>query len=215
MKTFTIIGILSAGVIFASAQTATNIYSVSPNAAIPIGNQVGLVSQTSVVGLVGDTISSITVTLNITGGYNGSLYAYLSGPNGGFDVLLNQSGSSGGSIGYLDNGFNITLDDNAANNVQTYQAITGVLPANTQLTGTWQSAGNAESSFVGNDPNGTWTLFVANLTGGSPQSTLANWGLTITTTPVPEPQIMPLLISGLLVFIGVGRRQFKRPVSAS
>jgi subtilisin-like proprotein convertase family protein len=202
MKTIAIIGTLMAGAGLALAQT-TNSESGGAGGPIPVGNPVGLVSTTDVSDIAaGSTISSITVNLDISGGFNGSLYAYLSGPNGGFDVLLNQPGSSGGSIGYLDNGLNLTLDDSAANNIQTYETTTGVLAASTQLTGAWQSAGNTLSSFAGTDPAGTWTLFVANLTGGSPQSTLTGWSMTIVTA-VPEPQTWAMCAAGaFMLFAG-------------
>src|ERR1035437_1861431 len=60
---------------------------------IPDGNPVrltlvGTVSGTPSGGIVG----GLTVCLNISGGYNGDLYAYLVAPNGTMVVLLNQPG---------------------------------------------------------------------------------------------------------------------------
>src|ERR1700760_3775370 len=98
MKTLAIIGTLLAGAGLALAQN-TNSYLVNPDTVIPVGNPVGLVSSTVVTGLAGARITDITVNLDISGGYNGDLYVYLVGPDGDFNVLLNQSGSSGGSIG--------------------------------------------------------------------------------------------------------------------
>src|SRR5476651_2336665 len=79
------------------------------NATIADNNQSGYANTIAVSGLVA-AISNVTVTLDITGGYNGDLYAYLAGPNAGFAVLLNRSGvNSGNAFGYSDAGFNITF----------------------------------------------------------------------------------------------------------
>jgi hypothetical protein len=202
MKLFITIGMLLLGAGITFSENVTNTYAVHPDANIPVGNPVGLVSTIDISGFTDVTIASISISLNIVGGYNGDLYMYLAGPHDGFDLLLDQPGSSDGSVGYLDNGLNINLDDGAAKSIQNYQDTTGSLPANTQLTGTWRSAGNDLASFFGGDPNGTWTLFVANRVGGSPSSTLMDWSLNIVTTPVPEPQTSALLIGGLSALAG-------------
>ena len=41
---------------------------------------------------VGSVVLELTVELNISGGYNGDLYAYLVAPNGTLVVLMNQPG---------------------------------------------------------------------------------------------------------------------------
>src|SRR5471032_1188201 len=90
---------------------------------IPDNNPSGNASTLGVSGLVA-AIANVTVSLDITGGYNGDLYAYLAGPNGGFAVLFNWVGVGGTSAyGYSDAGFNITLNDGAANSgdIHTYQ----------------------------------------------------------------------------------------------
>ena len=50
---------------------------------------------TSGLAGTGGIITKLTVSLNISGGYNGDLYAYLAGPNGGFAVHLNRAGIRG------------------------------------------------------------------------------------------------------------------------
>lgn len=212
MKKIAIIGVLAVGIGLASAQT-TNTFTVSPNAAIPVGSIVGLASTTDVTGFTGETIANITVNLNISGGYNGDLYAYLAGPNGGFDVLLNQPGGTANSFGYLDAGLsNVTFDDSSANSIQTYQLVSN--PGGAALTGgVWQSAGTSLNSFVGTDPDGTWTLFVANLASGTPVSTLNSWGFTIVTTPVPEPQTWMMAALGFLGLMTILKRKRAGQVS--
>jgi spore coat protein U-like protein len=58
------------------------------------------------------SIVNLTVTLDISGGFNGGYYAYLVNNSGGFAILLNRPGTTAGnSLGYADSGFNITLSD--------------------------------------------------------------------------------------------------------
>ncbi len=221
MKLSLIIGTLlvSAGALL--GQT-TSTYSTSVNLAIPDGNQVGLVSTTNLTGFAADAyITDLNVTLNISGGYNGDLYAYLAGPGGGFAVLLNRTGVGGGNdFGYGDAGFNITLSDSAANNVHYYQAVTN--PNGGVLTGTWQPDGeNVDptgsdvgsapatallSSFYNANPNGTWQLFVADLSSGD-TSQLVSWGMSVTV--VPEPQTLAFVGMGLMVFLAAGKLKRK------
>lgn len=199
-------------------QTLTNVSFTSVNQLIPDGNPIGMSSTTNFSGIPG-TVTSVTVNLDITGGFNGDLYAYLAGPAGGFAVLLNRTGvTAGNANGYSDSGFNITLSDGSPN-VHLYQLDTS--PGG-QLTGTWgpdgrnidpQSAPNLFdsastatdlSSFVGNTADGTWTLFVADMSSGG-QSTLVSWGLSVVT--VPEPQTWALVVGGMGVLYMLNRRR--------
>jgi subtilisin-like proprotein convertase family protein len=165
-------------------------FTNSVNEAIPDGNPAGLDSTIEVSGLSGQ-VADVSVQLNVTGGYNGDLYAYLAGPTAGFAVLLNRVGvGSGNTFGYGDTGFNVRLSDTSgANNIHTYQIGLYNLNLAGQLTGTWaadgltlspQSAPSAFdsatptaglASFDGADPNGVWTLFISDVAGGN-ESTL-------------------------------------------
>jgi subtilisin-like proprotein convertase family protein len=200
----------------ASAQTGTNYnFTFSANAAVPDGNPSGIALNTNLTGVNG-SIASLTVSLDISGGYNGDLYAYLRGPNGGFSVLLNRTGvTAGNSLGYDDSGFDVTFADSAAGNIHLYQEPTYNLNGGGQLTGDWQPDGRAIdplsnpslfdatqptsllNSFGGTDANGKWTLFLADLSGGG-QSIIVNWGLNLET--VPEPSACALL--GIGIFLG-------------
>lgn len=204
------------GVSLAVAQTTTNYsFTFSANVAVPDGNASGVALTTGLTDL-GGTITSVTVSLDISGGFNGDLYAYLRGPNGGFAVLLNRVGvTSGDAFGYSDTGFNVTFDDSGGyNNIHFYQNLSYDLNGGGQLTGTWASDGrnidpqSAPSlfdttlptalltSFDGTDPDGTWTLFLADLSSGE-QSTVVTWGLNIQI--VPEPSAYALLAVGILL----------------
>ena len=197
----------------ASAQTNYS-FTFSPNQVVPDGNANGVALNANLTGLIG-TITNLTVSLDITGGFNGDLYASLVGPNGGFAVLLNRVGvTAGNAFGYADTGFAVTFNDSASfTNVHFYQTLSYDLNGTGQLTGTWGSDGrfidpasdpalfdttaptSLLGSFDGTDPNGTWTLFLSDLVSGQ-QSTVVNWGLNIQV--VPEPSVSALLGIGIL-----------------
>jgi subtilisin-like proprotein convertase family protein len=85
-----------------------------------------------------------------------------------------------------------------------------------QLTGTWATDGRSIDpqsdpsvfdttqpaslldSFNGTNPNGTWTLFLADLSDGG-QSTVVNWSLNIEAAP--EPSTYALLGIGFALFL--------------
>lgn len=164
-------------------------------------------------------ITDLEVQLNISGGFNGDYYAYLT-YGSGFSVLLNRVGRDTGNLfGYPDGGFDVMLDDQAANgDIHFYRSTLN--PGGGVLTGIWEPDARTEdpaavvgasprladlSSFNGLDPNGNWTLFVADLEPGS-IGTLESWGLNI--TGVPEPSTGALLLLGALL---LGRRWVDDP----
>jgi subtilisin-like proprotein convertase family protein len=185
---------------------------------IPDNNPSGY-ADTMTVGSLAGNIQNVTVSLDITGGYNGDLYAYVAGPNGGFAVLLNRVGVNASSTyGYSDAGFNITLDDSGINpDIHFYQN-DGPSYTGGQLTGTWGSDGenisplSSPGSFTGSgsanlttfdglDATGTWTLLLADLAAGN-QSTLVSWDLDITTVPEPSSLVLGALGLGLMATRG-------------
>jgi len=186
--------------------------SVTNNTVIPDANPVGITSSLNVSGLSGST-TNITVNLDITGGFSGDLYAYLISPTGTMVVLVNRTGEgSGNYYGYADAGFNVTFDSSSANNIHNYQSGSYTLNGSGQLTGTWATdsraidplsspsafdvapTGNTLVNYDGSNPNGVWTLFIADLSAGG-QSTLVSWGLSVVT--VPEPQTWTIFGGGL------------------
>ena len=90
------------------------------NLAVPDDNPVGLASTVTVSTPI-QVLTNLQVTLNITNGWNGDLYAYLV-HDSGFVVLLNRPGKSAARpFGYGDPGFNVTFDGGVTNNVHTYR----------------------------------------------------------------------------------------------
>jgi subtilisin-like proprotein convertase family protein len=178
------------------------------NQAIPDGSYIGL-TDTQLVSTDIIAINEITVSIDILDGFNGDLYAYLSF-DGDFAVLLNRSGRTlTNPFGYADEGYNVTFDDAAPNgDIHLYQFTLD--PAFSPLTGTWQPSGRDIdpddafdttprtawlSSFHGLDPNGNWSLFIADMeTGGA--ATLESWTINITGV-IPEPSAFALL-AGML-----------------
>lgn len=125
--------------------------------------------------------NTLTVALNLSGGWNGDLYAYLVNSDGGFAVLLDRVGP--GNYGYGTSGMNVWLTD----------VTLGVLgnidsTATPSAGGLYSRDGHAGSlaSFNGyNNPSSTWTLFVADRSGGG-VTTVENWGLQMEIVAVPE-----------------------------
>lgn len=188
------------------AVLVTELAAFTPNLPIPDGSILGVADTRTFTSTITE-ITNVRVSLNLTGApapgdaFNGDFYAYLT-HGSGFSVLLNRPGRTAlNDFGYADSGFSVTFDDDApAADIHNYQLIAN--PAGSALSGLWGSDGrnvNPASvldttprtalltGFRGLDPNGAWTLFVADT---SPLSTarLANWQLSVTgDSPIPEP----------------------------
>jgi len=187
---------------------------------IPDNDPAGIVSVLDVSGNDLD-LSKVTVSLELTGGFNGDLYAELR-HDSGFSVLLNRVGrTEGQSFGYLDSGLSVVFDDDAPNgDIHLYREVFGGAPLTEPLTGIWQPDGRTAppstavasdprtaslANFVGINPNGTWTLTIADYDGGG-EATLVRWGIRI--TQVPEPQTLALAaVGGLSLWILLARRR--------
>lgn len=153
------------------------------------------------------TITLVEVTLTIEGvsAWNGDYYAYLH-HEGGTSILLNRIGkTASNTIGSGTVGLQITLSDQAENDIHDVTASSGM------LTGSYQpDARNVDpdvavnttsrtaflSTFQGMAADGEWTLFIADMSGGD-QAVLVNWGLKITGAPIPEPSGVILLACGM------------------
>ena len=215
--------------VLASALTAhaqnfeTYTFGGQPSLAIADGNASGvsdLRQSSSSIAAIG----SLTVSLNISGEFNGDLYAYLR-HDSGFSILLNRPGRTADSTsGYGDSGLNIALSDFATRDIHSYRAV--VTPAaGSPLTGFWQPDGrNVDpsmvldstartatlSSFAGLSASGDWTLFVADMQSGG-TSALESWGLEFAFAAVPEPSQYGLVVGAGLIGFVVWRRLARSP----
>jgi hypothetical protein len=128
----------------------------------------------------------------------------------------------GGARGYGDTGFDVTLGSAGANDVHFYGNYSPTINGSGQLTGTWQPDGRAIDplsapgsfdsasrvnfgSFNDMNPNGTWTLFIADLSGGG-HSQLVSWELDITAVPEPVNVALSIFAGVFLVVILVRSR---------
>ena len=227
MKDFKRIGLWVCAVLAgasAHAQVVLTYEYSGINSGIPDGDLSGW-SDTRTVTTPHTSILSVSVTLTLegTGGgaFNGDYYAYLS-HEGTLAVLLNRVGvTDSNAFGYEDNGFaNLTFRDDAANgDIHLYQGV--VVPSGSgSLTGIWAPDGRNVSplsvtdttprtatlgELTGLNPNGEWTLFIADASGGG-TARLTDWSMNIVVAAVPEPETYAAVGGALLVGFAVVRR---------
>jgi subtilisin-like proprotein convertase family protein len=157
------------------------------NTPIPDGNPVGVVFSANVSDAPpGWIVGGVTVTLNLTGGYNGDLYAYLVAPNGTLVVLINQPGAAIDGFGASGAGMDVTLQDGANDHGSIQDETNSAV-----LTGTYNAAGTL-ANMNGSSADGTWTLFLGDLVSGGGTSVLNSWSLGITA--VAEPVTVTLAL---------------------
>ena len=185
---------------------------------VPDGNLSGWADTRAVEAVLGP-ITGLSVSLNLSGGWNGDLYAYLV-HNDGYAVLLNRVGrGTGNEPGYGTSGMNVVFNAAAAGgNIHGYggaSAPTGAYipdgrnidPRSTAAEFSAATPTALLSSFTGQNGEGSWTLFLADVAGGD-QSTVSSWGLEITSTPEPSSLAMMGLVA--LAAGGYGLRQWRR-----
>ena len=169
----------------ARAQTNESHSFTNINRLIPDGNWSGWSESLSLTSSIA-RLDSLRIKLQITGEFNGDLYAYLRHTTQditNFCVLLNRPGrSAANSHGYPDMGFDVILDSSPTHvNIHEYQTVTN-LPDGIPLSGTWQPDGRPSdpefvldtdpvattlATFKGATATGTWTLFVADVDMGA------------------------------------------------
>ena len=192
---------------------------------VPDGSSLGA-SDTRQVSVGYGSILGVQVTLELSGGYIGDLYALLI-HDGVSAVLLNRPGRrTDDSLGYADSGLYVTFSDAAAQgDVHNYRlTLQGShnTPLGGPLTGTWQPDGRTSSpervldtdprsgflsSFISHTPDGAWTLFLADLSPVG-EARLESWGLELEY--VPEPGACAGLAALGLLGWGTCRRTARR-----
>ena len=183
--------ILNAAVLGCAVAAQATIYSTNWNSSfanggvVPDNNFSGWSDTRTVGALPAGTFTSLSVNLQLSSGWNGDLYAYLV-HDSGFTVLLDHVGvgvSGVSAYGYGDAGMNVNL---AATGTSIHQ-YGGNTTFSGNPTGTFQTdnTGGSLASFLSTNPNGTWSLFLADTSGGG-VSTVQSWGLQMDIVAVPE-----------------------------
>jgi subtilisin-like proprotein convertase family protein len=157
---------------------------------------------------VNDQIVGVTVDMNITGGLASGFYAYLIAPDSTLAVLLNQPGvTPDDPFGNLGSGLDLRLADGGTTITASSNLSLG--------TGSPYAAVDALATFgslgsPGGSANGTWNLFITDLTDNGETPTLNNWSLNLTVEPaaVPEPTAFNLLGLASLALLA-GRKYFQ------
>jgi len=139
------------------------------------------------------TVLSLSVSLNVSRGYNGDLCAFLVSPSGTRVTLLDQPGATVNGFGASGAGMNITLSDQAVNNIQNETS-------DLVLNGSYQPAQSLR--YFENSPiNGTWSLYFADLGGGAGNANLNSWSLDIESAPEPGNGVAAILV-GMMLALG-------------
>jgi len=128
-----------------------------------IHDRTTIVSLIEASGLT-ETVADVNVTVNITHAHDEDLDVHLLSPSGTVIELFTDVGGSGNDFA------GTTLDDEA-----TWPITSGSAP----FVGSYQPEGPL-SDLDGEDPNGTWTLYVYDDEWGN-EGTLLDWSIAITT----------------------------------
>ncbi len=139
-------------------------------------------------------LCDVDLTTDITHTFGADLDITLTSPGGTTTVISTDNGGGNDDV------FSGTLWDDSANDPatdHTYANLTTATPLTVE---------EALCVFTGEDPNGTWTLSIADDAGGD-TGTLNSWALDITTCvgvvapPPPNPLEIPTLNSLGLAFL--------------
>ena len=210
---------LTVAVLLAAANTNAGLYTspFSPgdgtgsSGLIPDANPTGWCDTRTITGVPG-TIGSLTISLNISGGWNSDLYGSLvhvdTGNQTASAILWNRIGITAGTpFGNTGAGMNVTLSSDTATDYGNIRDAASGL-----ITGTY-NPDNASGSLVvfnGMTGNGTWKLFLADLSGGN-QTTVESWELNLVITAVPEPVNVALgIVAGVFSVVITARNRLVR-----
>ncbi|MEY4692019.1 MAG: hypothetical protein RIT19_2344 [Verrucomicrobiota bacterium] len=178
------------------------------------------------VGIPYDLRVSLSVESTGAGAFNGDYYAYLmhesiSGSDFRLAVLMNRVGSSVDSPnGYSDSGFRLTFSDSAPHDIHLYRVSLGGAQSD-PISGLWQPDGRKVdpttvmdtsprsallSPLAEMDPNGRWTLFIADLEAGG-TGKLTDWEVRAVPVVPESPALVLLGLGSLALAVGARRRR--------
>ena len=173
------------------------------------------------------SVVAMTVTLNVSGGYNGDLYAYLIAPDGTTAILINnadyasQINNDGSSVvsltladassyapGVLGTGALVSGTDNGAVGSAAAGTLTGQYNPYQNLN---EIMGMALLNHGGVGVIGDWTLGIAYApqagedANGNGDAMLTSWSLNLTVVPEPVDLALGIFAAMLLALAGVNR----------
>ncbi|MBN8458006.1 MAG: proprotein convertase P-domain-containing protein [Verrucomicrobia bacterium] len=196
---------------FGGGSAITLTQSWSGTLAIPDNSGVGASNTVTITAPILDRIESVTVAIELEGGWNGDLYAYLV-HDGTLAILLNRPGRTAlDDLGSGSANLIALFDDLAAGDVHM------LLPGSGNATGTWQPDGrNIDpllaldttprtkmlDGFTNANPNGDWTLFIADQNPGD-TATLKSWTLSVTAVP----ETSTAMLGGMVALLALRRRR--------
>lgn len=187
--------LLMFGVVLSTAHAATTIsYLQSWTGSVPIpDNGATGVTKTFTFTTGMAPVYDVNLLLEVEGGWNGDLYAYLY-HNGKISIILNRAGKTlANPFGAGSTGFLLGFDDQATTDVHTSLAASGIATGIFQVDGRLvdpdnvldtDPRSNLLSIFNGENADGDWTLFIADVSSGE-TGTLKS--VTLEILVVPEP----------------------------
>jgi subtilisin-like proprotein convertase family protein len=186
----------------AGVQAAVSAFELTPSwsgtLVVPDNDAIGVSSSLTVSAPGVGRIESVMLQLEIDGGWNGDLYGYLV-HDGLLAMLLNRPGKTlANPGGFGSTGMTVMFSDLAAGDIHL------TLPDSSVPTGFFQPDGRLSDPldvldtdaraallavFTNADPNGSWTLFLADQ-GPGDTATLKSWSLIVTAVPEPSAAIL-------------------------
>ena len=178
-------------VTFAFGVSSTLAFASSSVISIPDSGPANLYPARLFVSGVSGLVSRVSVRLNnLSHDYPSDIDMLLTGPSGGRAILVSDAGG-----GTAINNLSLSIDDAAASGLSATQLVPGTfkptdfepgenLPAPAP-SGPYATNLN---SFIGLDPNGFWSLYIADDTLGDLGRLNGGWGITIQTIDPVNPE---------------------------